>query len=232
MLLRSIALVPIIVAIGCGGSNIKAHDTGTVEHERAAREHEASAANLEASCDQKRRGDSSVAAAGAPCWKAGDKRTIDAHRDAAAQHRAASAALRAAEAQACIGISDEDRDMSPFEHVGDITSVELLSESVPISETDSLNAQVGAVVVFRAVPGMTAEWLQRVVDCHLARNAALGHVVPEMPSCPLVPRGVAARVRSSGNGFAVEIKANDAATAREILARAQRLGSPRASSQR
>jgi hypothetical protein len=58
---------------------------------------------------------------------------------------------------------------------------------------------------------MTTEWLQRSVDCQLARNAALGHVVPEMPDCPLIPNGVEAHVRSVGNGFAVEIKSNDPA---------------------
>jgi hypothetical protein len=82
---------------------------------------------------------------------------------------------------------------------------------------------VGTVVTFRAVPGMTAEWLQRVVNCHLARNASLGHAVPEMPECPRVPRGAQARVRSTGDGFAVEIRSDDEAAAREILARARRL---------
>lgn len=85
----------------------------------------------------------------------------------------------------------------------------------------------GAVVTFRAVPGLTAEWLQRLVDCHLARNAARGHVVPEMPNCPLVPKGAAATVRSTGDGFAVSISSSDDATAREIRARAERLGGAR-----
>jgi hypothetical protein len=49
---------------------------------------------------------------------------------------------------------------------------------------------------------MTAEWLQRLTDCHIARNAALGHVAPAMPDCPLVPMGVTARVTSTGGGFA------------------------------
>ena len=78
-------------------------------------------------------------------------------------------------------------------------------------------------MTFRAVQGMTAEWLQRLVDCHLARNASLGHVVPEMPNCPLVPNGAEAHVSSTGNGFAVIIQSSDPATAREILARANRL---------
>ncbi len=70
---------------------------------------------------------------------------------------------------------------------------------------------------------MTTEWVQRVVDCHVARNASLGHIVPEMPNCPLVVKGAQARVTSTGNGFAVEIRSSDPAGAQEILARAQRL---------
>lgn len=209
-LLRS--MVPIIIAAGCAGSNIKPQDTGVAGHERAASEHEASAVN----------------------WKQGDKRSLDEHRAAAAQHRAASAALRAAEAQACVGISPEDRDMSPFEHAGDIASVGPFVESVSVGGEGGgvYKRPAGAVVTFLAVPGMTAEWLQRLVDCHLARNAALGNVVPEMPNCPVVPRGAEARVQSNGNGFAVEIRSDDPATAREILARAQRLVAPQTTSRR
>jgi hypothetical protein len=81
----------------------------------------------------------------------------------------------------------------------------------------------GAVIVFRATPGMTAEWLQRVVDCHLARNAALGHDVPEMPDCPLVPKGVAATVKATDAGFAVAVRSEDSSTAAEVLRRARSL---------
>lgn len=70
---------------------------------------------------------------------------------------------------------------------------------------------------------MTAEWLQRLVDCHLARNASLGHSVPELPDCPLVPKGVEAQVLSTGSGFAVNVRADDPATSEEIFARARRL---------
>jgi hypothetical protein len=82
---------------------------------------------------------------------------------------------------------------------------------------------VGASVTFRAVPGLTAEWLQRIVECHVARNNALGNNVPEMAYCPLVPKGVTAKVNSVGNGFAVEIRSDDPDTAKEVLRRAQAL---------
>ena len=74
---------------------------------------------------------------------------------------------------------------------------------------------------------MTAEWLQRLVNCHLARNATLGYVVPWMPDCPLVPKGAAARVTSTGSGFAVDIRADETDAAADILARANRLVSAR-----
>ena len=82
---------------------------------------------------------------------------------------------------------------------------------------------VGATITFRAVRGLTREWLQRLVDCHLARNAALGHDVPEMPECPLVPPGVTARVSSVGAGFAVEVRADTDEGAVEVLRRARSL---------
>ena len=157
-----------------------------------------------------------------PCWTdvvnptAEHAQQADAHRNAAAEHRAASQALRDAEERACAGIPEADRDMSPFEHRADIASVAPLSAK---PETKTL----GAVVTLRAVPGLTAEWLERDVKCHLARNAALGHVVPEMPDCPLVPRGVEASVTASASGFAVTIRAEDEATARDVLRRAEAL---------
>jgi hypothetical protein len=105
---------------------------------------------------------------------------------------------------------------------GDVLDVAILTESTGTPKTPR-ERTAGAVVTFHAVPGMTVEWLQRIVDCHLARNSALGHSAPGMPDCPLVPRGVEARVSSTGDGFAVTIRSDDDHTAQEILTRARRL---------
>jgi hypothetical protein len=157
------------------------------------------------------------------------------HRKMAADHRAASQALRDAEARACVGLSNDDRDISPFEHrqdIQDVTStylrgnpnIENVAPSyVHVSGKSPGDHLVGATVTFRAVPGLTAEWLQRVVDCHIARNNALGNVVPEMAYCPLVPKGVSAKVSSAGNGFAVQVESSDPKAAEEILRRATAL---------
>ncbi|MCC7383965.1 MAG: hypothetical protein IT384_19140 [Deltaproteobacteria bacterium] len=227
-----------VAACASATPGARPHDMSAAQHEREGQSHastaEAHAGQYEPNATVERtrcspRGGQRGADVGAnACWTSTSNPTADhlraaeEHRRHAADHRAASAALRDAEERACIGISPDDRDMSPFDHVEDIASVEPLTERGGPSKAFS-QRKAGAVVTFRAVPGMTAEWLQRVVDCHLARNASLGHAVPEMPNCPLVPNGVQARVTSTGNGFAVAIRAYDGATAREILARAERL---------
>jgi hypothetical protein len=153
----------------------------------------------------------------------------DDHRLRAAEHRAASQTLRDAENRACAGIPDDDRDESPFDHPEDITSVtELYSlwsagDSTPTTTTTTTTRRIeGATILFRAVPGLTAPWLQRVVDCHLARNAALGFDVPEMAHCPLVLKGITASVSpAQSGGFAITIKSDDPAVAREVFRRAR-----------
>jgi hypothetical protein len=144
------------------------------------------------------------------------------HKELAQKHRAASAALADAEARACAGLTEQDRDMSPFYHREDIASVSPLVEETK-SGKGSVKKEVGATIIFRAVPGLTAEWLQRVVDCHLARVAAVGHDMPEMSYCPLVPKGAKAKVVSAGNGFAVNVSGEDSAMIAEIQKRAAAL---------
>jgi hypothetical protein len=143
------------------------------------------------------------------------------HRRLAADHRAAAKTLRDAEMRACSGIADDDRDESPFNHKEDILRVEPLRGGV----TRYLNEPwtEGVVVTFREVPGMTAEWLQHVVDCQLARNAALGNDVPQEPTCLLVPKGVRASVAAVPDGFAVTVRAGDNTTAEELFRRADAL---------
>jgi hypothetical protein len=234
-IISTLAFTLSAVALGCGSP------AGTQPHAMSASEHEAAAQQEEqqgqahgeqfdpaATASEERCGP--ARARGSVCWTAATNPTAghaeDAgqHRDVAAKHRAASEALRSAEASVCSGISEEDRDVSPFMHGSDIRSVSPLQEEVKTGKVTS-NRVAGAEVVFQAVPGMTAEWLQRVVDCHLARNAAIGHeaAVAEMPYCPLTLRGAQARVRSVGDGFAVAIRADDAEVSKEILKRAESL---------
>lgn len=162
-----------------------------------------------------------------PCWTElvnpteGHRIEAERHRAAAAAHRAAVAALREVEASACAGLSDADRDTSPFSHREDILSiVDLVDRSSPITDASGV---VGVTIVFRAVPGLTAEWLDRIVRCHVARNSVLGHDVPEMPYCPLVPNGVSTSVRAVDGGLVVEVRGDSEAAVADIVRRARRL---------
>ncbi len=148
-------------------------------------------------------------------------RQAQSHRERAAAHRAASQELRDAEARACGGVPEPDRDMSPFAHRDDIEGIDPLY--TPLSPRSGGSRSVGAAVRFRAVPGMTTEWLQRIVDCHLARNASVGYTMPEMSYCPLMLKGVSATVTSTGRGFAISIRSDDVETANEIRRRAEAL---------
>lgn len=170
---------------------------------------------------------SGSASATEPCWSSVTNPTAEhlkhaeEHRARAAEHRAASRALRDAEARACRGIPADDRDESPFARREDIARVAPLHE--PLTPKLAARRLVGVEITFRAVPGLTAAWLQRVVECHLARNAALGHEANEMAYCPLVPDGLSARVREDGPVLTVEIRSAHERTAREIVRRAELL---------
>lgn len=235
--------LPIIVAVGitsCATPGTGPHEQSVSGHEQAARKADEAAAAHEAQietnpttrCDQIGPTTGSRNQAMAPCWTPSTNKShreeAERQRRAAAAHRAASSALQKAEEQACAGIEPQDRDISPFFHREDIVRVQEETASGNQSGADLARgvpgrAVIGATVYFRAVEGLTAEWLQQTVNCHLARNAALGHDVPEMDYCPLVPRGVSATVKPTRDGFAVTILAPDPKTGAEVLRRARAL---------
>ena len=160
----------------------------------------------------------------------GHNKQAEQHRRAAEAHGAAARVLGEAETRACQGVSEADRDMSPFRHREAISEVKALTRMVngPLDTAygggeRAVDEPAGATIVLLPAAGVTAERLERIVQCHIARNAALGNNLQEMPLCPLVPKGVSATVTSNGNGFAVNISGADKATAAEILRRAQAL---------
>src|SRR5688572_29418508 len=128
----TLSLVASVAALSCASSS------GTEPHAMSAAEHQASAAQEDAKTeahagqyDPNAKGSPTtcVASRGGACWTslmnptAGHSKDADRHRELAAKHRAASEALRTAEASACRGIPEDDRDISPFDHREDIRSV-------------------------------------------------------------------------------------------------------------
>jgi hypothetical protein len=207
---------------GCASTpGARPEENSAAGHEAAARQHEAEAAAVAETC---KRG---TPPAGTVCWTSVTNpnphvlKEVAIHEKMAADHRAASQALREAEARACAGVSERDRDESPFAHREDIEGVDTIAS--PVSGKGGGFRLSGASVRFRAVPGMTTEWLQRVVDCHMARNAAMGYAMPEMSYCPLMLKDATATVSSTGRGFAIAIRSDSVDTATEIKRRAEAL---------
>jgi hypothetical protein len=192
-------------------------DMSAAKHEEMARKNEQTAKEHLAQYDPEARSDGPCVPMAAkfagPCWTAHRNATrehldiANHHKKLAAQHRAASQALREAEGRACAGVSEEDRDESPFEETEDILAVDVTGDAV--------------LVTFRAVQNLTGAWLQRDIDCHLARNAAMGFEDDDMKSCPLNIKGVTATVKPVIGGFLVTMKASNAASFGELVKRAR-----------
>ncbi len=217
------------LVLGCAADpGTQPHDMSQAQHEAMAQQEDKAATEHAEQHDPNATEAKTQCPGKGACWTSISNPTAqhadDAkkHHELAQKHRAAAAALSSAEASACAGISDDDRDISPFAHREDIASVSPLVEETKSGKSVT-KKEVGSTIVFRAVPGMTAEWLQRVVDCHVARAAAVGHDMPEMSYCPLELKGVKAKVTSTGSGFAVNVSGDDAATVAEIQKRANAL---------
>jgi hypothetical protein len=211
-------------------------DMSQAGHEAAAQEHGALATTHAGHVDPNALASKTECTGKAntePCWTssinptAGHANEAEQHRKMAADHRAASNALKTAEASACAGLSDADRDGSPFDHRDDVLSVEDLRKQPATAKATQVSTLEGASVSVRAVQGLTKEYLQRLVSCHLARNASMGFAMPEMTACPLSVKGASATVESAGGAFRVDIRGDTKASAEAIARRARELKATR-----
>lgn len=192
--------------------------SGSEDREATEREGGVAADELAelAELEQERCEPDSSGARGA-CWSSIAKPTsesvadIDRRHAAAAARRAASRPLRRAEEHACAGLSAFDRDQSPFVHRDDIVWVDdIYGRDLRLE---------GATVSFGRMRGLTSPWLQRVLDCQLARNAVLGET-DDNKTCPLALPRVRALARDTAQGIVVDVVSDDPEVAREISARA------------
>jgi len=141
---------------------------------------------------------------------------LESLRAGARAHRLASAGLREAESTACSGLSGDDLDVSAFFYRDDIVDVQPLRSP----SGAQLGRLEGAVVTFRRVEGLSVRRLQRLVDCQIARDAALGYAAPETTWCPLALRGVRAQVAIGDRGLDVRLASEDADAAEQTYLRA------------
>jgi hypothetical protein len=124
---------------------------------------------------------------------------------------------------------DDDKALAPV-LTGDATQgVHPLYSTVEGAKTGHQEELRGATVVVAALPGMTAEWLDRALECHSAKEA-LGHV-PPAPDDPFFLPGstVDIDVRSARDGFDIAISAFSSDDARQVLARANAFAKSKAS---
>jgi hypothetical protein len=153
-----------------------------------------------------------------------------AHEEAAAaapeanignEHLAAARTLRATEGSTCAGMPERVRDTTPYFRAEDVESVE------PLYEPTGKAGRVlrGAVLRVRPTAGVSAEWLQRSIECHAAHVATLGYSSKGMGECPLALKDIEVTVTSGGNSFVVHMRSRDWATANEVLRRARALAS-------
>jgi hypothetical protein len=125
---------------------------------------------------------------------------------------------------ACRGIPVDQWAATSLTNQADISSVQEIKPETPASETESVTQRWGARIVVRAQPGMTAEWLQRVADCHTAQVAVAEPT--SLTASPLDVKGARITVTSAGDGFSVEVTSGDPRVGREILARSRPLAPP------
>lgn len=126
----------------------------------------------------------------------------------------AEAPLRSA-AEACAGVPNAERDGGLFAYPERIVAVDRIRRAASSKSPAQL---VGAGVSLRAMPGVTEQWLGRVIVCHEAYAAAL----------PLAARsrafvGAQFAVASDRVGFRVEITAPDRDRALSVFERARAL---------
>jgi len=119
----------------------------------------------------------------------------------------------------CIA-GDDDATLAPVLSASSVQNVEPLYATLEGAKS-GLHAELrGATVVVAALPGMTAEWLDRALECHSAREA-LGHApAPSADPFWLPGSSVDIDVRSARDGFNVAVTGYSPDDARQILARA------------
>lgn len=136
----------------------------------------------------------------------------------AAEHRAAARRIRDHAEQACSGV-DEQARQEPFPDRRAVASVGWLMHP----HRRGSKRLHGARLTLAAHAPRAGE-LQRMLDCHLARSAALGWDRPEASSCPLCVRGASAKAFEGGSR--IEVDTGGGPAAEEVWRRARLLARP------
>jgi hypothetical protein len=131
----------------------------------------------------------------------------------------AAAQAPAKDTMGCVGVPEVAINGAPLTNPDDVRAIQEIKPDSPVSETQTIIPRGGARILLRAQPGMTAEWLQRIADCHMGKVAVASPTT--LTTSPLDVKGALVSVQSTGSGFAVDITSPDIKVAKEILTRAR-----------
>jgi len=143
-------------------------------------------------------------------------------RERAERLREEAEALRRVEEDKCAPYDQADREASPFTHADDIREIDPVWRTERRGTAD-LTELAGARVVFSAAPGITASWLQGLVDCHMARAAVDGFDADASTRSPLRVPSATAEVEREHDAFSLRVEAADEKAAREVWRRMSEL---------
>jgi hypothetical protein len=136
----------------------------------------------------------------------------------AQEHLDAAKRLREQEQVACYGVPEADRVQGPFARPEQITGIDVVRDRGVFPKGPLV--PVGVVVNLRAEPGMTQQWLGRIVACHTAHIAVAG---PDPRPSPLSVANAQVSVSSSSVGFRVTVTSHDSDIARAVVNKGQEL---------
>jgi hypothetical protein len=136
----------------------------------------------------------------------------------AQEHLDAAKRLRDQEQIACYGVPDTDRIQGPFARPEQITGIEVVHDRGTFPKGPLV--PVGVAVNLRAEPGVTQQWLGRVVACHAAHVAVAG---PDPHPSPLSVANAQISVSSTAVGFRVTVTSRDRDIARSVVDNGQAL---------
>ncbi len=131
--------------------------------------------------------------------------------------RATPASPPSTAAATCDGLAPRDIERSPFSHRREIVEV------VPYREGGEVR---GARIVFKAVHGLSADWMRHAIACHQARYKSFARIDPLLPGDPTLVEGTTATVSEHGDVIDVLVTADSAHGGRVALARAEELAGP------
>lgn len=137
---------------------------------------------------------------------------------AAQQHLEAAAQLRQDEQTACYGIPDADRVQGPLARPDRIAGIEVVRDRGEFPKAPL--KPVGVAVEVRAEPGMTQQWLGRLVSCHMAHEAVAG---PDSKPSLLSVANAQVSVSATSVGFRVTVTSRDHDVARALVDKGQEL---------